>query len=103
MSTANGKMSKDKKTVLRLALNLHVLFFALDLGEEIAGRVPTTVPMVISEETMKQAVELTRYFAAQRGVYEKVSSAHNCKFGLCACTLNIEIWRVCYWQTPKQI
>ena len=98
-------MSKDQKTVLRLALNLHVLFFAL--GEEIAGRVPTTVPMVISEETMKQAVELTRYFAAQRGVYGKVSSAHNCKFfpelGLCACTLNIEIWRVCYWQTPKQI
>ena len=101
----HGKMSKDKKTVLRLALNLHVLYFAL--GEEIAGRVPTTVPMVISEETMKQAVELTRYFVAQRGVYEKVTSVHNCNFfpelGLYACTLNIEIWRVCYWQTPKQI
>ena len=58
----NGKMSKDKKTVIRLALNLHVLYFAL--GEEIAGRVPTTVPMVISAETMGQAVELTKYFAA---------------------------------------
>ena len=66
----HGNVSKDKKTVLRLALNLHVLYFAL--GEEIAGRIPTTVPMVISAETMTQAVELTKYFAAQRGCYEKV-------------------------------
>ncbi|KAK3734691.1 hypothetical protein QZH41_002107 [Actinostola sp. cb2023] len=65
----HGKMSKDKKTVLHLALNLHVLYFAL--GEEIAGRMPTTVPMVITAETVAQAVELTKYFAAQRSVYEK--------------------------------
>ncbi|XP_078378505.1 uncharacterized protein LOC144661571 [Oculina patagonica] len=62
-------LSKDKKTVLRLALNLHVLYFAL--GEEISGKIPTTVPMVISAETMTQAVELTKYFAAQRACYEK--------------------------------
>ena len=62
-------VSKDKKTVLRLALNLHVLYFAL--GEEIAGRIPTTVPMVISAGTMTHAVELTKYFVAQRGCYEK--------------------------------
>ncbi|KAL9959929.1 hypothetical protein ACROYT_G033307 [Oculina patagonica] len=62
----DGKLSKDKKTVLRLALNLHVLYFAL--GEEISGTIPTTVPMVISAEFMTQAVELT---AAQRACYEK--------------------------------
>ena len=68
----HGNMSKDKKTCLRLALtgNLHVLYFVL--GEELEGRIPTTVPMVISKETMVRAVELTKYFAAQRGVYEKV-------------------------------
>ena len=66
----HGNMSKAKKTVLRLALNVHVLYFVL--GEEIAGRAPTTIPMDISKETMMQAVELTKYFAAQRGVYEKV-------------------------------
>ena len=66
----HGNLSKDKKTCLRLALNLHVLYYVL--GEELEGRSPTTVPMVISRETMNQAVELTKYFATQRGVYEKV-------------------------------
>ena len=66
----HGNMSKDKKTCLRLALNLHVLYFVL--GEELEGRIPTTVPMVISKETMARAVELTKYFAAQRVVYENV-------------------------------
>ena len=64
----HGNMSKDKKTCLRLALNLHVLYFVL--GEELEGRIPTTVLMVISKETMARTVELTKYFAAQRGVYE---------------------------------
>lgn len=66
----HGNLSKDKKTCLRLALNLHVLYFVL--GEELKGRSPTTVPMIISKETIAQAVELTKYFASQRGVYEKV-------------------------------
>ena len=66
----HGNLSKDKKTCLRLALNLHVLYFVL--GEELKGRSPTTVPMVVSKETIAQAVELTKYFASQRGVYEKV-------------------------------
>ena len=66
----HGNLSKDKETCLRLALNLHVLYFVL--GEELKGRSPTTVPMVISKETIAQAVELTNYFASQTGVYEKI-------------------------------
>ena len=66
----HGNFSKDKKTCLRLTLNLHVLYFVL--GEELKGRSPATVPMVISKETIAQAVELIKYFSSQRGVYEKV-------------------------------
>ncbi|KAL9978062.1 hypothetical protein ACROYT_G015542 [Oculina patagonica] len=59
-------LSKDKKSVLS---SNHVLYLAL--GEDISGRIPTIVPMVISAENMMQAVELTKYFAAQRACYEK--------------------------------
>ena len=42
----HGHVSKDKNTVLHFALNLQVLYF--DLGEEIPGRIATSLPMVNS-------------------------------------------------------
>lgn len=35
-----------------MATNLHVLY--LVLGKELTGRVPTTVPIIISKETIAQ-------------------------------------------------
>lgn len=66
----SGALSKDRRMVLRLALNLHVFYHVL--GEQLAGRDMRQIPNQIEETVIRQAVELTKYFVKQRNIYRQV-------------------------------
>ncbi|XP_031563273.1 uncharacterized protein LOC116298843 [Actinia tenebrosa] len=68
-ATLSGALSKDRRTVLRLALNIHVFYHVL--GEMLGGRELKQIPTQIEETVMRQAVELTKYFVKQRNIHRQ--------------------------------
>lgn len=69
-SNQSARISKDKRTALRLALNLHILYSTLS---NIIDEKRPKITSDISKDTMEMAISLTQHFSKQREIYEQVS------------------------------